>query len=105
MFMGQLCLRLEMALRGSRRLCIRTTEQRRPITLDLLIKISVELRKGVFDPYIDSLMQTAVTTVFWGFFRSGELSALPNVIVCELKIENDKTCLHLRTSKTDVERK
>jgi hypothetical protein len=36
-----------MTLRGSRRLCTRAMQQRKPITIDLLMKIAVELRKVI----------------------------------------------------------
>jgi hypothetical protein len=101
---------IDMALRGSRRLCTRSSLQRKPITIDLLFKLVIELRKGVFNPYIDSLMQASLTTAFWGFFRSGELfpndlSPHLNITIDDLKLLNGKGLLHLKSSKTDIERR
>ena len=39
----------------------------------LLINLVRESRRGIFNPYIDSLLQAAVRTAFWDSFRSEEL--------------------------------
>lgn len=107
---GSIIPQIRMALRGTRRLCTKRTKQCKPITIDLLTKLIFELQKGAFNPYVDTLMQAAVTTAFWGFFRSGELfpdkfSPQLNITLDDIELGTSKAIIHLKTSKSDVERK
>ena len=107
---GSVFPQIGMILRATRRVFPKCEQQRKPLTLDLLIKLVDELHKGVFNPYIDSLMLAALTTAFWGFFRSGELfpnhfSPHLNITVDDVRIEDELAVIHLKASKTDVERR
>jgi len=107
---GSYIPQIEMALRGSRRLNISPTKQCKPITTDLLHKLIVNLRAGVFNPYVDILMQAALTAAFWGFFRSGELfpdkfSPQMHITNANVKFDDSIIIIHLKTSKTDLEKK
>jgi integrase len=107
---GTVFPQIGMILRGTRRVCPNGVQQRKPLTLDILIKLTDELRKGVFNPYIDSLMLTALTTAFWGFCRSGELfpnhfSPHLNITIADVTLDDDLAVIHLKASKTDVERR
>ena len=107
---GAIIPQLTMALRGTRRLCSKRPKQCKPITIELLSRLVAELRKGVFDPYNDVLMHTALTTGFWGFFRSGELfpekfSPHLHITCADVILHDDRATIHLKSSKTDVERR
>jgi hypothetical protein len=107
---GSYIPQIAMALRGTRRLCSIPTKKCKPITLDLSNKLIVELRAGVFNPYVDILMQAALTAAFWGFFRSGELfpdkfSPHLHVTIADVQFNLSNVIIHLKTSKTDTEKK
>ncbi|CAF1428702.1 unnamed protein product [Rotaria sp. Silwood1] len=97
-----------MVLEGARRLDSLPTKQCKPITIDILNKLLGVLRCRIFNPYLDTLMQAALTTAFWGFFRSGELfpdKFSPRLHVTKAGVQYDINCIiiHLNSSKTDIE--
>ncbi|CAF3553702.1 unnamed protein product [Rotaria sp. Silwood1] len=101
---------IEMVLKGARRLDSLPIKQCKPITIDILNKLIGVLRCGIFNPYLDTLMQAALTTAFWGFFRSGELfpdKFSPRLHVTKADVQYDINCIiiHLKSSKTDIERR
>ncbi|CAF4192315.1 unnamed protein product, partial [Rotaria sordida] len=101
---------IEMILKGARRLDSLPIKQCKPITIDILNKLIRVLQCGIFNPYIDTLMQAALTTAFWGFFRSGELfpdKFCPRLHVTQADIQYDMNfiIIKLKSSKTDIERK
>jgi integrase len=107
---GAVIPQIHMALRGSRRLHRKTPKQCKPITIDVLSQLVARLQRGVFNPYDDVLMHTALTTAFWGFFRSGELFPTRfhpffHVTCADVVVHRDRSTIHLKSSKTDHERK
>jgi hypothetical protein len=69
----------------------KTTRTRLPIAFTTLKKICLLLRKGMFSPYIDCLMETARVIAFFGFLRCGEFTVLqsfdPDSNVCSEDME------------------
>ncbi|CAF2828005.1 unnamed protein product [Rotaria sp. Silwood2] len=99
-----------MILRGTRRLDSLFTKQCKPVTIDILNKLIGALRRGIFNPYLDTLMQVGLTTEFWDFFRSDELfpdkfSLRLHVTNADVKYDINCIIIHLKSSKTDIERK
>ncbi|CAF5012789.1 unnamed protein product [Rotaria sp. Silwood1] len=87
---------IEMILKGARRLDFVSTIQCKPITIDILNKLIGVLRCGIFNPYLNTLMQAALTTAFWSFFRSGELfpdKFSPRLHVTKADIQCDINCI------------
>lgn len=99
--------RLEAVYRGIKKTEAKITRIRLPITFTILKKICLLLRKGMFSPYIDCLMETACVIAFFGFLRCGEFTVLqsfdPDSNVCneDITINDDHATLHLKSSKTD----
>ncbi|XP_069125084.1 uncharacterized protein [Argopecten irradians] len=69
---GQTHARLQTLVTGVKKLQGITRRARLPITFDILTRICQLLRKGVFSPFMDILMETACTVAFFGFLRCGE---------------------------------
>jgi hypothetical protein len=99
--------RLEAVYRGIKKKEAKTTRTRLPIIFTTLKKICLLLRKGMFSPYIDCLMETARVIAFFGFLRCGEFTVLqsfdPESNACseDITINDDHPTLHLKSSKTD----
>ena len=83
---------------------------RLPITFNILCKIVNHLRKGVFSPYIDIMLEAACTLAFFGFLRCGEFTKttnqftpIPYLTFGDIKFHdnNNYFSVHLRSSKTD----
>ncbi|CAF1083356.1 unnamed protein product [Rotaria sp. Silwood1] len=99
-----------MVLKGARRLDSLPTKQCKPIAIDILNKLIGVLRCGIFNSYLDTLMQAALTTAFWGFFRSDELSPdkfSSRLHVTKADVYYDINCIiiHLKSSKTNIQRR
>lgn len=98
--------KIELAVRATGRMQIIRRRQRRPITNQILKQMCTVLKRGVFNPYIDSLMHAICCTAFAGFFRSGEIcpdrfDARKNITLEDVHIHNLSGTIHLKTSKTD----
>lgn len=68
--------RLEAVYKGIKKTEAQITRIRLPITFTILKKICLLLRKGMFSPYINCLMETACVIAFFGFLRCGEFTVL-----------------------------
>ena len=80
---------------------------RLPITFDILHKMCTLLRKGVFNLFIDSLLEAACVVAFLGFLRCGEFTVLDqfdsdtNLCYNDVQVTNECIFLLLKKSKTD----
>ena len=78
-----------------------------PITFDILHKMYTLLHKGVFNLFIDSLLEAACVVAFFGFLRCGEFTVLDqfnsdtNLCYNNVQVTNECTFLLLKKSKTD----
>ena len=90
-----------------------TNNNRLPITFEILEKIILCLRQGVFNPFLDLMLETVCTIGFYGFMRCGEFTVLkainfdPSVNLClgDILFQKDVAVLKLKQSKTDPFRK
>ncbi|XP_006815058.1 uncharacterized protein LOC102801440, partial [Saccoglossus kowalevskii] len=110
---GQTHLRLNHVLRGIHRLQGSSTRPRLPITFDILKGLCELLRKGVFGPYFDLMLEAAFLLAFFGFLRCSEFACTtnsfnPNLNLCvrDVKVVTrgehiDHLSINIRTSKTD----
>ena len=82
---------------------------RLPITFDILEKIFYRLRKGVFNNFVDCLIETTCTVAFFVFLRCGEFTVrnasdfdvTVNLCISEVLFYDDYAVLKLKESKTD----
>uniref|UniRef100_A0ABM0MQP0 Uncharacterized protein LOC102807917 n=1 Tax=Saccoglossus kowalevskii TaxID=10224 RepID=A0ABM0MQP0_SACKO len=110
---GQTHLRLNHVLRGIHRLQGSSTRPRLPITFDILKGLCELLRKGVFGPYFDLMLEAAFLLAFFGFLRCSEFACTtnsfnPNLNLCvrDVKVVTrgehiDHLSINIKTSKTD----
>ena len=103
---GAVIPQIKMALLGARRLHFTTPRQCKPISLHLLFQLVAVLRQCVFGSFDDALMHVALTTAFWGFFRSGELfpeqfHPRDHLTRADVTLLPDRAIIHLKSSKTD----
>ncbi|XP_006824681.2 LOW QUALITY PROTEIN: uncharacterized protein LOC102804035 [Saccoglossus kowalevskii] len=106
-------LRLQYVLRGIRRLQGSATRPRLPITFDLLKRLCLLLRSGVYGPYFDLLLEAAFLLAFFGFLQCSEFTSLsqsfnPQVGLCVKDIKTlgnsrsvDALVVTIKSSKTD----
>ena len=104
--------RLSYVLRGIKKSQNNVTNDRLPITADILRLLCNLLVVGVFSPFIDLMLHAAFLTAFFGFLRCGEFTrkAKNNCYECLLisdiiLIDNNQYIIKLRSSKTDPFRK
>lgn len=99
--------RLESIYRGIKKSENQCKRQRFPITYSILLDICNFLRRGIFTPYTDQLLETACIIAFFGFLRCGEFSILShfdpshNLCADDINFNDDCAILHLKASKTD----
>ena len=101
--------RLHMILRAIKRIQGSPVRNRLPITFDILHNMCKGMRKGIFSPFLNIMLEAAFTVAFFGFLRCGEFTCT-NVFDPEINLTmGDVTIveasssikLHLKTSKTD----
>ncbi|XP_021367462.1 uncharacterized protein LOC110459501 [Mizuhopecten yessoensis] len=110
---GQAFIRLNTILNGVKKQQGVTRKPRLPITFNILEKICLLLRSGVFSPFLDVMMETACTVAFFGFLRCGEFCVTgafdPTRHLCmeDVNIDLVQQCVHitLKVSKCDPFRK
>jgi hypothetical protein len=70
-----------------------------PITFDILHKMYTLLRKGVFNLFIDSLLEAACVVAFFGFLRCGEFTVLDqfdsDTTLCYNDVQVTNECIFL----------
>ena len=101
--------RLHYIMRGIKKSQRNISNNRLPITSEVLRQMCDLLTTGVFSPFIDLLLQCAFKTAFFGFLRCGEITCrLKNdysncVYIRDIIVNSEANCyiLRLRTSKTD----
>ena len=66
--------RLNYILRGVKKTQINKSIDRLPITASVLKQLCMILAKGVFSPFLDSMLQCVFKMAFFGFMRCGEFT-------------------------------
>jgi len=102
-------VRLQMVLKGIKRVESTHSSVRYPITFSVLSAMCTKLRQGFFNANIDIMMETVCTVAFFGFLRCGEFTCFnchsfdPDVNLCvgDVGFEQDHAVLTLKRSKTD----
>lgn len=103
--------RLQCVLRGIQRSQIPSVRNRLPITFDILKRLVMLLRKGVFSPNIDLTLECMCSLAFYGFLRCGEFtvrsvnihSVTTFLQIKDVRFSQDHNMftLSLESSKTD----
>jgi len=101
-------LRLSYILRAIKKSQVNTTVKRLPITFSILSHLCNILKQGIFEPFIDNMLQCAFQTAFYGFLRCGEFTCQSlrdnNFLrISDIHVLPDLQSFNLvlRTSKTD----
>jgi len=110
---GNMLPRLTLILNSVKRLQGSHTRTRLPITFPVLNQICQRLRKGVFNEYVDCLIETVCIIAFFAFLRCGEFTVVnsykfdPSIHLClsDVIFQSDYVILRLKESKTDPFRK
>jgi hypothetical protein len=112
---GQPFSQLKLLLRGIRKVQGSPTQAREPVTIELLSSMVKILVKGLYGPYIDTLLIASFLVAFFGFLRCGEFTTLTDNFdprfdftmsdVTVLNSSGQTLLLHLSASKTDPYRK
>lgn len=105
--------RLTLLLNSIKRIQGMHTRTRLPITFPILTKICQRLRKGVFNNFIDCLIETACIVAFFAFLRCGEFTVIShdkfdtsfNLCFSDVIFYSNYVILRLKESKTDPFRK
>ena len=66
---------IKLILKGIAKESPITADKRLPFTLPILHKLIIALRSGLFNPYIDSMLECAFLLAFYGFLRCGEFTS------------------------------
>ena len=102
--------RLHTILRSVKKVQGGSTFKRLPITFDILVLLCRELRKGIFTPFTDLMLEAVCfCTAFFGFLRCGEFTCKANfnpdvnLTMGDVQFINNDTCiqLNLKSSKAD----
>lgn len=101
--------RLYTILRGYKKLASPVVRVRLPITFSLLRRLLLLLRRGVFGPFEDLILECMCTTAFFGFLRCSEFTSIshfvPDTDLCinDILFDYSGRCvkLRLKESKTD----
>ncbi len=70
---------IKLLLKGISKCYPPVQDNRRPITLYILHNMIAVLRKGLFTPYIDTLLISTFLLAFYGFLRISEFAASSNL--------------------------
>lgn len=103
--------RLQAALTGVKRIQGLQSKSKKPITIEILVKLIHRLAIGFIDPYTDLLFIAVMTVAFFGFLRCGEFTVRHeydeslHVSLKDVVIHGDRICLTLKQSKNDPFRK
>ena len=100
---------LATVLRAVKRVAAPICKPRLPITFTVLRNLVNVLRRGVYSPFTDALLEAACVTAFFGFLRCGEFTVRTsfcsnsNLIVGHVVFDASSTsaCITLQASKTD----
>ena len=101
--------RLHTILRAIKRIQGSTVRSRLPITFDILHNMCKRIRKGLFSPFLNIMLEAAFTAAFFGFLRCGEFTCKSvfdpqiNLTMDDVTIEEDSSSVKilLKASKTD----
>ena len=101
--------RLHAILRAIKRIQCSPVRRRLPITFNILYALCDALRKGIFSPFINLMLEAAFCVAFFGFLRCGEFTCRTefksdtHLTMGDVTIAKDASSirLHLKTSKTD----
>ena len=101
--------RLHTILRAIKRIQGSTVRSRLPITFDILHNMCKRIRKGLFSPFLNIMLEAAFTVAFFGFLRCGEFTCKSvfdpqiNLTMDDVTIEEDSSSVKilLKASKTD----
>lgn len=98
--------RMHTVLGGVKRICVKSTRPRYPITFDILKKVCGYLCI-IPQSFEDLMLETACIVAFFGFLRCGEFTVNKpfdchaNLCVKDLVVTEECVLLHLKRSKTD----
>lgn len=104
--------RLQLTLRGIRKLHSSPTLHRLPLTADMLHKVGHAVHKGMYGVKLDSALWAAICLGFFGALRCGEFTVSKQtdreflrvndiVFKQDIKLRTDHVVLNIRSSKTD----
>jgi hypothetical protein len=112
---GQSFTQLQLVLRGVRKVQGSVTNKREPVTIDLLSSMIRVLGRGLYGPYMDSLLTAAFLLAFFGFLRCSEFTTISDHFdpvfhltmscVSIVSLPQKMLYLSLHASKTDPFRK
>jgi hypothetical protein len=107
-------LRLQLTLRGIKRLHVPVHHVKLPITVQVLQDLAQVFNRGIFGSYVDLLMKSACILAFFAFLRCGELCTKSNTYDYSIHLSQDsisfiydndnriqEMVLFLKASKTD----
>lgn len=108
---GATMQRLRLVLKGVKRCSRNKSPTRLPITKPILDAICTCLRRGLFSPFLDLMLETVCVVAFYAFLRCAEFTCRssfdPSVNLCigDLSFQDDHVILTLKQSKADPFRK
>ena len=102
-------VRLPLILRGVQKSQSNITQERLPITTDILKDLCFMLSKGVFSPFLDLMLESAFKMAFFGFLRCGEFTCKSHfdsshiAKIQDISLDSDQRSyiFNLRSSKCD----
>ena len=99
---------IRLLLNGFRKLRPQGNDKRLPFTPSLLHGLINRLRQGCFGDYVDSMLEVALLTAFYGFLRVGEYTTRTqafdpsrDLTVADITLHEQHFTLHLKHSKSD----
>lgn len=103
--------RLQMVLKGIKRTSMGHKISRLPITMEILNLLCINLRQGLFSPYVNLLMETVCVVAFFAFMRCAEFTCTrtfdpaANLCMGDIKFCTSHVDIRLKQSKADPFRK
>ena len=103
--------RLHILLKGIKRSNSTSPSTRQPITGSVLAILSKLLRKGLFQSFIDVMLETVCIIAFFAFLRCSEFTCkltfdhTSNLCIGDIEFQEDHIVLTLKQSKADPFRK
>ncbi|KAJ7325243.1 hypothetical protein JRQ81_018263 [Phrynocephalus forsythii] len=100
------CPLIRRALKGWERQALKAPDNRKPITIDILLSITEQLEDICWSKYKSSLFRVTFTLAFYEAFQVGDLVANSQedtkgrtILAKDITLEGDTACLILQSSK------
>lgn len=97
-----------LLLNGLKKACPSGNDKRMPLTISLVRKLVLRLRKGCFSPFFDSMLEAVLLMALYGFLRCGEYTTKSlhfnpqhDLTFSDLITEEHMYSILLKHSKTD----